>query len=88
MMGMLASLGIEPDKPFNPPPNLKAAMERGVIDAYYYMQSLDTKLHASSLYWPDRHWSFVMVPDAKHGRASGVRLNLLQASAERMRSTR
>jgi hypothetical protein len=31
------------------------------------MQNLDTKLFASNLYWPDRHWSFVMVPDAQHG---------------------
>jgi hypothetical protein len=21
---------------------------------------------ASHLYWPDRHWSFLMVPDAQH----------------------
>jgi hypothetical protein len=31
------------------------------------MQNLDTKLFASNLYWPDRHWSFVMVPDAQRG---------------------
>ena len=67
MMGMLATIGIEPGKPFNPPAKLKAAMEKGVADAYYYMQNLDTKLFASNLYWPDRHWSFVMVPDEKHG---------------------
>lgn len=67
MMGMLASIGIEPGKPFNPSPKLKEAMEKGVVDAYYYMQELDTKLFASSLYWPDRHWSFVMVPDDKRG---------------------
>jgi hypothetical protein len=67
MMGMLATIGIEPGKPFKPPEKLKAAMERGVVDAYYYMQNLDTKLFASNLYWPDRHWSFVMVPDEKHG---------------------
>jgi hypothetical protein len=35
MMGMLATIGIEPGKPFNPPEKLKAAMEKGVIDAYY-----------------------------------------------------
>ena len=67
MMGMLATIGIEPGKPFNPPEKYKAAMEKGIVDAYYYMQNLDTKLFASSLYWPDRHWSFVMVPDAQHG---------------------
>jgi hypothetical protein len=66
-MGMLATIGIEPGKPFNLPPRLKVAMEKGVADAYYYMQSLDTKLFASHFYWPDRHWSFAMVPDAKRG---------------------
>src|SRR5262245_6075900 len=67
MMGVLATIGIEPGKPFNPPEKLKAAMERGVVDAYYYMQKLDTQLFASHLYWPGRHWSFVMVPDENHG---------------------
>ena len=67
MMGMLATIGVEPGKPFNLPENYKAAMEKGIIDAYYYMQNLVTKLFASNLYWPDRHWSFVMVPDAQHG---------------------
>ena len=47
MMGMLATIGIEPGKPFSPPEKLKAAMERGVADAYYYMQNLTTKLFAS-----------------------------------------
>jgi hypothetical protein len=67
MMGMLASIGIKPHEPFNPSPDLKVAMEKGVADAYFYMQQFDTKLFASNLYWPDRHWSFVMVPDAKRG---------------------
>jgi hypothetical protein len=67
MMGMLATIGIERGKPFNPPEKLKAAMEKGVADAYHHMQKLDTKLFASNLYWPDRHWSFVMVPDEKKG---------------------
>jgi hypothetical protein len=67
MMGMLASIGIERGKPFNPQGKIKEAMERGVTDAYFYMQQLDTTLFTSSLYWADRHWSFVMVPDAKRG---------------------
>jgi hypothetical protein len=32
----------------------------------FYMQQMVTDLFASHLYWPDRHWSFVMVPDEKH----------------------
>ena len=67
MMGMLASIGIERGKPFAPQGAMKAALEHGVADAYFYMHDLDTKLFASHLYWPDRHWSFVMVPDAAHG---------------------
>ena len=67
MMGMLATIGIEPGKPFNPPEKLKAAMEKGVSDAYFYMQERVGKLFASNLYWPDRRWSFVMVPDAQRG---------------------
>jgi hypothetical protein len=67
MMGMLASLGIERGKPFNPPAKLRSAMERGVVDAYFYMQERANKLFASNLYWPDRHWNFVMVPDKNRG---------------------
>jgi hypothetical protein len=67
MMGMLASIGIERGKPFAPQGAMKAALEHGAADAYFYMHDLDTKLFASHLYWPDRHWSFVMVPDAAHG---------------------
>jgi hypothetical protein len=69
MMGMLATLGIEKGKPFKPDPDLKSAMVRGVQDAYFYMQNLVDKMHAANLYWPDRHWSFVMQPDAKRGFA-------------------
>ena len=67
MMGMLASLGIERGKPFNPPAKLRAAMERGVVDAYHYMQERTTKLFTENLYWSDRHWNFVMTPDQNRG---------------------
>jgi len=67
MMGMLATIGIERGKPFNLPEKYKTAMEKGIADAYFYMQKMDTELFASHLYWPDRHWSFVMVPDGQHG---------------------
>ncbi|MEA3469575.1 MAG: DUF1214 domain-containing protein [Thermodesulfobacteriota bacterium] len=69
MMGMLATLGIEKGKPFDPTPELKSAMERGVQDAYFYMQSLVDKMHDANLYWSDRHWSLVMQPDDKRGFA-------------------
>jgi hypothetical protein len=67
MVGLLATIGIERGKPFNPQGKMKVAMERGVKDAYFYMQQMDARLFASSLYLPDRHWSFVMVPDEMNG---------------------
>ena len=50
MMGMLATIGIEKGKPFNPDPKLKPALERGVRDAYFYMQGLVDRMHAANLY--------------------------------------
>lgn len=64
MMGMLASLGIEAGKPFNPPLKYKAAIERGVVDAYFYMQERFYKVQSKNLFYPDRHWSFFFIPDA------------------------
>jgi hypothetical protein len=57
MMGMLASIGIEPGKPFHPQGKVKAAMERAVVDAYFYMQERDMKMLNGLLYWPDRKWA-------------------------------
>jgi hypothetical protein len=36
MMGMLASLGIEKGKPYNPDAKTKQAMRQAAIDAYFY----------------------------------------------------
>ena len=67
MIGMLAAIGIEKGKPFTPSPKMKAAMERGVVDAYHYMQELTLKLLQENLWWPDRHWAMVLVPDESGG---------------------
>jgi len=67
MIGLLASIGIERGKPFNPSGAMKEALERGVKDAYFYIQELYTKFIASNLYWPDRHWCFILVPDENQG---------------------
>jgi hypothetical protein len=67
MMGMLASIGIEPGKPFNPSPKMKAAMERGVIDAYFYMQERFFKVEKNNLYWADRQWTYFFLPDPDGG---------------------
>ena len=63
MMGMLASIGIEPGKPFKPEGKLKAAMERAVVDAYFYMQQRRARLARTQAYWPDRHWQNFLNPD-------------------------
>jgi hypothetical protein len=67
MIGMLAAIGIEKGKPFNPSPRMKAAMERGVVDAYHYMQKLTAKVLAENLWWPGRHWAMVLVTDENRG---------------------
>jgi len=57
MMGMLASLGIEKGKPYQPDARTKKAMRQAVIDAYYYMQ--ERFLHPtdpSRIWWEDKHW--------------------------------
>jgi len=64
MMGMLATLGIEAGKPFNPPERYKAAMERAVVDAYFYMQDRFYKVQSANLFYPDRHWSYFLLSDA------------------------
>jgi hypothetical protein len=67
MMQMLATLGIEPGKPFNPPEKYKEAMERGVVDAYFYMQDRFIKMREKTKYWPDRQWSSLFLPDPDDG---------------------
>ena len=57
MMGMLASLGIEKGKPYNPDAKTKQAMRQAVIDAYHYM--LQRTLHPtdnSRVWWKGKHW--------------------------------
>lgn len=67
MMGMLATIGIEPGKPFKPSKKMKKAMAQGVADAYDYIQEMVENHHENNRYWPDRHWSFVMTADDKGG---------------------
>lgn len=67
MMGMLASIGIERGKPFNPQGKIKAAMERAVVDAYFYMQQRTANLESKHPFWPDRHWGFGQIADPDGG---------------------
>lgn len=67
MMGMLASIGIEPGKPFNPSEREKAIFDSAVKDAYNYLCTLVDEHHERGRYWEDRNWSFVMQTDDKDG---------------------
>lgn len=67
MMGMLASIGIEPGKPFNPDAKVKAAMERAVVDAYFYLEQKSFEFFSANLYWPNRHWASTLLPDPEEG---------------------
>ena len=70
MFRMATTISQHPDKEHEiQPPKLEAATARGVRDAYFYMQSLVDKIHAANPYWPNRHWSLVMQPDAQRGFA-------------------
>jgi len=65
MMGMLASLGIEKGKPYNPDDKTKKAMRQAVVDAYYYMQQRFLNPDdPSRLWWQDKQWYDVLFTDA------------------------
>jgi hypothetical protein len=67
MMGMLASIGIEPGKPFDPSPKMKEILTRAAVDAYFYMQDHFMKVQMKNLYWPERYWSYFFLPDPNGG---------------------
>jgi len=64
MMGMLASIGIEKGKPFNPDATTKRAMRQAAIDAWFYLQNWFDNLPKEKLYWPDRHYASLLMTDA------------------------
>jgi hypothetical protein len=67
MMGMLASLGIEKGKPFNPDAQTKQAMLEGLQRAWAKMQAyLVTPGKATLLYWNNRRWgTLVNLPEGQ-----------------------
>jgi hypothetical protein len=67
MMGMLASIGIEPGKPFNPDAKTKKAMKQAVVDAYFYMLQRFTNPNPELYHWPDRKYIGYFAPDAERG---------------------
>jgi hypothetical protein len=67
MMGMLASIGIEPGKPFNPDEKTRKAMRAAVVDAYFYLHERFEQPPPEILYWPDRRYVVYFAPDPARG---------------------
>jgi hypothetical protein len=58
MLGLLASIGIEKGKPFNPTGDNARAFEEAIRDVYATMQNyMRTVGKGQALIWPDRQWS-------------------------------
>lgn len=57
MMGMLASIGIEKGKSFNPDEKTKKAMNNAVVDAYHYMaERMINPTDPNRRWWKDKNW--------------------------------
>lgn len=63
MRGMLKSLGIERGKPFEPDEKTTRAMRQGAVDAWYFLQDWYDNVPQEMLFWPDRHYMSLIVPD-------------------------
>jgi hypothetical protein len=63
MMGLLAEIGIEKGKPYNPDEKTLKAMRQAAIDVWYTMQHWFDNYPKSELYWPDRHYISLLITD-------------------------
>ncbi|MBO3273821.1 DUF1254 domain-containing protein [Pseudomonas sp. Milli4] len=64
MLGLLASLGIERGKPYQPDEKTRKAMRQAVVDAWYYLQERFDHLPRDKYYWTDRQYVPLLLPDA------------------------
>ncbi len=63
MGGMLASIGIERGRPFQPEGEVRQALEQAVEDGKAYLDFMfTTPGYAWEVVWPDRQWMGVRVP--------------------------
>jgi len=63
MGGMLASLGIEKGKPFNPEGKVKEALEQAARDGRAFLEyKFETPGYSMEVYWPDRKWMGIKEP--------------------------
>jgi hypothetical protein len=56
MIDMLATLGIERGRPFNPDERTRRVLKRAVTDVYFYLQERFWSLEPSRMVWPKRHY--------------------------------
>jgi len=65
MGGMLASIGIEKGKPFQPQSKVRQALEQAVKDGKKYLNYLfNTPGYAFETYWSDRQWMGIRQPSS------------------------
>ncbi len=63
MGGMLASLGIEKGRAFEPEGKVKEALEAAVEDGHAYLEHMfETPGYSMEVYWPDRQWMGIRQP--------------------------
>ncbi len=67
IMGLLAPLGIERGKPYNPDVVAKRAMRQAGIDAWSYLQERFDNLPRDYYFWPDRQYVPLLLPDKNGG---------------------
>ncbi|PWU31657.1 hypothetical protein DK254_04060 [Pseudomonas sp. RW407] len=67
MLGLLASLGIEQGKPYQPDEKTRRAMRQAVVDVWFYLQQRFDQLPKDYYYWPDRQYVPLLLPDANRG---------------------
>ena len=66
MGGMLASIGIEKGKPFQPEGKVRQALEQAVKDGKDYLDHMFTTPGiAWEIFWPDRQWMAIKMPSSE-----------------------
>lgn len=63
MMGMLASLGIQKGKRFDPDGATLRALRQGAVDAWHYLQRWYDNFPTELMFWPDRQYASLMQAD-------------------------
>jgi len=67
MMGMLASLGIEKGKTYQPNEKTQKAMRAAAAAAFFYLKEKFMVGEPDELYWEDRQWLWTLYADPNKG---------------------